>query len=97
MPASARHLVPDRPLVPPTLAPATPYLSLDLPTVAESYRRLAAALPVTAVHYAVKANPEPAVLAALRAEGSRFDVASPADSTHTLGPQTGDDFGAPIR
>ena len=28
---------------------------------------------------------------------SASDVASPADSTHTLGPQTGDDFGAPSR
>jgi ornithine decarboxylase len=79
MPASARFLVPDHPSRPPALVPATPYLHLDLPGVAESYRRLAAALPGTAIHYAVKANSDPAVLAALHAEGSRFDVASPAE------------------
>jgi ornithine decarboxylase len=59
--------------------PATPYLHLDVPTAVACYRRLAAALPRTAVHYAVKANPEPSLLAALHGAGSRFDVASPAE------------------
>ena len=36
-------------------------------------------LPGTAVHYAVKANPHPQLLAALAAVGCRFDVASPAE------------------
>ena len=87
MPASARILAPVHPSAPtasPVLGAATPYLRLDLPAVAASYRRLAAALPETAVHYAVKANSEPAVLAALRAEGSRFDVASPAEVVAAL-------------
>jgi ornithine decarboxylase len=79
MPAAARLLAPDHPSVVPMLVPRTPYLRLDLPAVVESYRRLAVAMPGTAIHYAVKANPEPAVLAALHAEGSRFDVASPAE------------------
>ncbi len=66
-------------LTPPAVVPRTPYVSLDLGTAVARYRRLAAALPGTAVHYAVKANPEPTLLAALHAEGSRFDVASPAE------------------
>ena len=36
------------------------------------------------IHYAVKANPEPALLAALHAAGSKFDVASPAEVDATL-------------
>ena len=48
------------------------------------YRRLGAALPGTRLHYAVKANPEPALLAALARAGSRFDVASPAEVVAAL-------------
>ena len=40
------------------------------------YQSLRAALPGVAIHYAVKALPEPAVLGTLREEGSNFDVAS---------------------
>jgi ornithine decarboxylase len=69
--------------VPPP-APQTPYLRLDLATAVARYRRLAAALPGTAIHYAVKANPEPALLARLHAAGSRFDVASPAEVVAAL-------------
>ncbi len=72
MPATAAGCTPSRP-------PSTPYLHLDLATAVARYRRLASALPGTAVHYAVKANPEPALLAALHAAGSCFDVASPAE------------------
>ena len=43
----------------------TPYLVLDVPAAVTRFRRLGAALPGTAVHYAVKANPEPALLRAL--------------------------------
>lgn len=59
--------------------PQTPFLRLDLDIAVARYRRLAAALPGTAVHYAVKANPDPGLLARLHAAGSRFDVASPAE------------------
>ena len=59
----------------------TPYLELDVPHAVASYRRLAAALPGTAMHYAVKANPDPTLLAALALAGCRFDVASPAEIT----------------
>ncbi len=57
----------------------TPYLSLDVSTAVARYQRLAAALPGTAVHYAVKANPEQVLLDALHRAGSRFDVASPGE------------------
>ena len=43
----------------------TPYLDFDVPYAVATYRRLAAALPGTALHYAVKANPDPTLLAAL--------------------------------
>lgn len=56
--------------------PATPCLVVDLEIVAENYRRLAAALPLAEIYYAVKANPAPEILAVLRDLGSRFDAAS---------------------
>ncbi len=62
----------------------TPYLDFDVPYAVSTYRRLAAALPGTALHYAVKANPDPTLLAALAASGCRFDVASPAEITAAL-------------
>src|SRR5690349_24842693 len=62
----------------------TPYLALDVPHAVTTYHRLAAALPGTALHYAVKANPDPTLLAALAAAGCRFDVASPAEITAAL-------------
>ena len=58
---------------------ATPYLELAPVAAVRRFRRLAAALPGTAVHYAVKANPHPALLGALAAAGCRFDVAGPAE------------------
>ncbi|CUR57347.1 putative lysine/ornithine decarboxylase [metagenome] len=57
----------------------TPYLMLDVPLAVERYQQLAAVLPATAVHYAVKANPDRVLLAALARAGCRFDVASPAE------------------
>jgi ornithine decarboxylase len=63
--------------VTPTLA--TPRLELDVSVAVDRFVRLAAALPGTGVHYAVKANPHPRLLAELAAVGCRFDVASPAE------------------
>ncbi len=54
----------------------TPLFIIDCEQVVRQYRRLAAALPAVALHYAVKALPHPEVLATLRDEGSCFDVAS---------------------
>ena len=59
--------------------PATPCLVIDLDVVEERYRALNAALPAASVHYAVKANSSPGVLARLAGLGSRFDVASPVE------------------
>ena len=58
---------------------ATPYLELDPDRAAERFSELAAALPGVAVHYAVKANPEPRLLARLHAAGCRFEAASWAE------------------
>jgi len=57
------------------LAP-TPRLTIDLDVVAERYDRLCDALPGVRMHYAVKANPDAAILRLLVARGCAFDVAS---------------------
>ena len=57
----------------------TPYLDLDVPAAVTRFRRLQATLPGTTVHYAVKANLEPALLAALVDAGSCFAVAGPTE------------------
>lgn len=58
---------------------STPRLELDLHSAVGAFSVLAEALPGTAVHYAVKANPHPALLRSLHQAGCRFDVASPAE------------------
>ena len=76
------------PLSSPSVATAralpTPYLRLDVDAAVARYRRLAEVLPGTAVHYAVKANPEPVLLDRLASAGCRFDVASPAEVAGAL-------------
>lgn len=57
----------------------TPRLELSVGTALTSYLRLASALPGTAIHYAVKANPHPVLLRALAQAGCHFDVASPGE------------------
>jgi ornithine decarboxylase len=57
----------------------TPFLELDVNAALDRYVALVRSLPGTAVHYAVKANPHPRLLAALAGLGCRFDVASPAE------------------
>ena len=59
--------------------PPTPFLELEVDVAVERYRALAAALPGVVVHYAVKANPHPELLAALVGAGCNADVASPAE------------------
>jgi ornithine decarboxylase len=54
----------------------TPYLLMDLDRVVDAYHHLAHVLPVDAIHYAVKCNPDPRVLAALHGVGCRFEIAS---------------------
>ena len=53
-----------------------PTMVFDLAVLRAKYRALAAGLGDAAIHYAVKANPAPEVVAALAAEGARFDAAS---------------------
>jgi ornithine decarboxylase len=57
----------------------TPFLELDLSLVSRRFRAFTEALPDVAVHYAVKANPEPALLHKLAQLGASFDVASPVE------------------
>ncbi|MBY0337072.1 MAG: type III PLP-dependent enzyme [Acetobacteraceae bacterium] len=58
------------------MQPATPCLVLDVDRVEQNYRRLAAALPVARIYYAVKANPALPILERLVGLGSHFDAAS---------------------
>ena len=60
-------------------APPTPCLVIDPSVVTERARELATGFPQSRLRYAVKANPEPAVLRAVLAAGGGFDVASPAE------------------
>lgn len=53
-----------------------PTLVLDTEVVAEHYRALAKGLGHAKIHYAVKANPERAIIQTLVEEGARFDAAS---------------------
>jgi ornithine decarboxylase len=61
-----------------------PTLVLDIDRVAECYAALARGLDGARIHYAVKANPERAVIARLVRLGSRFDAASRAEIEHCL-------------
>ena len=65
--------------VKPGARPDTPYLALDPARAAERFSELAAALPGVAIHYAVKANPDPRLLARLHAAGCLFEAASWAE------------------
>lgn len=53
-----------------------PTMVFDLAMLRGKYRALDAGLASASIHYAVKANPAPEVIAALAAEGARFDAAS---------------------
>lgn len=78
----------------------TPCLVLDLAVVRDRYRALTAALPNARVFYAVKANPEPQVLATLAALGSGFDIAGPVEMELALAAGARPDalcFGNPVR
>ncbi len=57
----------------------SPFLALDLDAVARAYASLRRALPGVGLHYAMKCNPEPALLTRLAALGARFEVASLAE------------------
>jgi ornithine decarboxylase len=61
-----------------------PCLVLDLDVVRENYHAFARCLPDTRVFYAVKANPDPAILRLLVELGSSFDVASVTETETVL-------------
>ncbi len=64
---AVRHLV---------LRYGSPLLIIDAERVRKQYRRLAAALPGVALHYALKPLPHSAVISTLAAEGACFDLAT---------------------
>ena len=61
-----------------------PCLVVDLDVVRDNYNAFARSLPDTRVFYAVKANPEPAVLSLLADLGSCFDTASVVEIEQVL-------------
>lgn len=54
----------------------TPYLLMDLDSVADKYQEMHKSLPDFKIFYAVKCNPEERILKRLHKEGSLFEVAS---------------------
>lgn len=83
--ASPRLLVLEEPSPADGPGTITPRLDLNIGTAVGRFLGLASALPGTAVHYAVKANPHPVLLRALAQTGCRFDVASPSEVHAALG------------
>jgi len=59
--------------------PDTPCLVVDLDVVRDNYLKIARHLPGADIHYAVKANPAPAVLDALAGLSASFDAAGAAE------------------
>ncbi len=62
-----------------------PTMVFDLDILRAKYRALAVGLGTASIHYAVKANPAPEVVAALAAEGAHFDAASRGEIDLCLG------------
>lgn len=56
-----------------------PFLLVDSAIIREKYRRFVAAMPAVRIHYAVKVNPDPAVVKVLAEEGAAFEMASQAE------------------
>lgn len=54
----------------------TPFLLFNLGMMVDKYRELETSFPYASIYYAVKANPESAILERLRDLGSCFDIAS---------------------
>lgn len=78
----------------------TPVLVLNLEKVQYAYESLAFALPGVRLHYAVKANPHPAILQTLHRMGGDFEVASLGELellTQAIGPKTGLFFTHPVK
>lgn len=54
----------------------TPFLAISRKVLSENFRQLKSALPVSSIHFAVKSNPDVAVLRALAELGAKFEIAS---------------------
>ncbi|WP_020210535.1 type III PLP-dependent enzyme [Gilvimarinus chinensis] len=54
----------------------TPFVVIDLPTIASAYDELVSNFSYADIYYAVKANPAEAILKLLRDRGANFDIAS---------------------
>lgn len=54
----------------------TPFVMIDLQTIADAYDQLNACFPFAKTYYAVKANPAVEIIDLLREKGSNFDIAS---------------------
>jgi ornithine decarboxylase len=81
-------------------AVASPCLVVDTAVVRERASAFATRFGAAALRYAVKANPEPAVLRAVLAMGGGFDVASPAEIDACLAegaPPDSLSYGNPIK
>jgi ornithine decarboxylase len=65
--------------------PETPCLVVDVDEVSRAYRLLEKYLPLARIFYAVKANPAPEIVGALKRLGSSFDVASRGEIDLCLG------------
>ena len=63
----------------------TPFVVLDLPTIAEAYDELVEKFDYASIYYAVKANPAVDVLCLLRDRGSSFDIASRYELDKVMG------------
>ncbi|MET3355605.1 UNVERIFIED_ORG: ornithine decarboxylase [Xanthobacter viscosus] len=77
-----------------------PCVVVDLDVVRTNYQAFARALPDTRVYYAVKANPDAAILQALEEMGSSFDCASVGEIEMVLATGAGADrisFGNTIK
>ena len=65
--------------------PPSPCLVVDLDVIAHNYKRLAKAMPLASIYYAVKANPAPEIIKLLARLGSSFDTASIYEVEDCLG------------
>jgi ornithine decarboxylase len=54
----------------------TPCIVIDIKRVQANYQRLRELFPYSMIYYAVKANPDPAIVSLLAGLGASFDIAS---------------------
>ncbi|UTF61084.1 type III PLP-dependent enzyme [Gilvimarinus sp. DA14] len=63
----------------------TPFVVIDLPTIARAYDELVNSFSYADIYYAVKANPAEAILKLLRDRGANFDIASRYELDKVMG------------